>query len=57
MLSGAGNYILEFKFQERWWGIDATKDDCSMGCLINHSKKKKAECQACVKGKGGQASH
>ena len=39
MLSGAGSYILEFKFQENWWGIDATKDDGSMGCLINHSKK------------------
>ena len=39
MLSGAGSYILELKFQEKWWGIDATKDDGSMGCLINHSKK------------------
>ena len=39
MLSGAGSYILEFKFQEKWWEIDATKDDCSMGCLINLSKK------------------
>ena len=41
MLSGAGSYILEFKFQEKWWGIDATKDDCSMGCLFNHLKKMK----------------
>ena len=39
MLSGAGSYILEFKFQEKWWGTDATKDDGSMGHLINHSKK------------------
>ena len=38
MLSGAGSYILELKFQEKWWGIDATKDDCSMGHLVNHSK-------------------
>ena len=22
---GAGSYISEFKFQEKWWGIDATK--------------------------------
>ena len=39
MLSGAGSYILEFKFQEKWWGVNATKDDCSMGRLINHTKK------------------
>ena len=38
-LCGAGSYILEFKFKEKWWGIDATEDDCSFGCLINHSKK------------------
>ena len=25
MLSGAGSYILKFKFQEKWWGVDATK--------------------------------
>ena len=41
MLSGAGSYILEFKFQEKWWGIDTTKDDCSMWYLINHSKNMK----------------
>ena len=39
MLSGAGSYILEFKFQEKLWGIDATKEDFSIGPLINHSKK------------------
>ena len=39
MLSGAGNYILEFKFNEKWWRVDATKEDGSMGCLINHSKR------------------
>ena len=39
MKAGAGSYILEFKFQEKWWGVDVTKDDCSMGHLINHSKK------------------
>ena len=38
-MSGAGSYILEFKFQEKCWGVDATKDYCSMGHLINHSKK------------------
>ena len=27
MLKGAGNYILKFKFNEKWWGIDATKED------------------------------
>ena len=32
-LCGAG------KFKEKWWGIDATEDDCSFGHLINHSKK------------------
>ena len=37
MLNGAGNYILEFKFNENWWG-DATKEDGSVGHLINHSK-------------------
>ena len=41
ILSGAGSYILGSKFQEKCWGIDATKDDCSMGCLINHSKNRK----------------
>ena len=39
MLCWAGNYVLEFKFQEKLWGIDATKEDCSLGQLINHSKK------------------
>ena len=38
-LCGAGIYILEFKFKEKWWGIDAIEDDCSFGCLINHSKQ------------------
>ena len=32
-------YILEFKFQEKLWGIDVTTEDCSIGRLINHSKK------------------
>ena len=36
---GAGSYILEFKFKERWWAIDATMEDGSIGRLINHSKK------------------
>ena len=54
MLSGAGSYILEFKFQENWWGVDATKDDCSMGCLL--ITQKNAEYQACVKSKRGQVS-
>ena len=39
MLKGVGNYILEFKFNEKWWGVDATKEDGSMRCLINHSKR------------------
>ena len=38
-ICGTGSYILEFKFKEKWWGIDATEDDCSFGHLINHSKK------------------
>ena len=38
MLNGAGNYILESTFNEKWWGFDATEEDGSMGCLINHSK-------------------
>ena len=41
MLSGAGSYILEFKFQDKWWRIDATKDYCSMEHLMNHSKNMK----------------
>ena len=39
MLCGAGSYILEFKFQEKLWGIDATTEDYSIKRLINHSKK------------------
>ena len=39
MLKGVGNYSLEFKFNEKWWEVDATKEDGSMGCLINHSKR------------------
>ena len=38
MLCGAGSYILEFKFQEKLWGINATTEDYSIGQLINHSK-------------------
>ena len=34
-----GSYILEFKFKEKCWAIDATKD-VSFGRLINHSKRK-----------------
>ena len=34
-----GSYILEFKFKERWWDIDATLNDYTFGYLINHSKK------------------
>ena len=36
---GAGSYILKFKFKEKWWAIDATMEDGSIGRLINHSKK------------------
>ena len=39
MFIGAGSYILEFKFQKKLWGINASKEDCSIGQLINHSKK------------------
>ena len=35
---GARNYILEFKFNEKWWGVDATEEDGFIGHLINHSK-------------------
>lgn len=35
---GMGSYILEFKFNERRWAIDATEEDGSVGRLINHSK-------------------
>ena len=31
MFCGAGSYILEFKSQKKWWGINATKEDCSLG--------------------------
>lgn len=34
-----GNYILEFKYREKRWGIDATEEDGSFGRLINHSRK------------------
>ena len=37
-ISGEGSYILEFKFKEKRWAIDATKEDGSFGRLINHSK-------------------
>ena len=37
-ICGAGCYILEFKFQDKCWAIDATKEDGSFGRLINHSK-------------------
>ena len=37
-ICGAGCYILEFKFQEKCWAIDAIKEDGSFGRLINHSK-------------------
>ena len=36
---GVGSYILKFKFKEKWWAIDATMEDGSIGRLINHSKK------------------
>ena len=35
-----GSYIIEFKFREKRWAIDGTKEDGSIGRLINHSKKK-----------------
>ncbi len=38
-LSGEGSYILEFKFCEKRWAIDATKDDNTFGRLINHAKR------------------
>ena len=34
--SGAGSFILEFKFQDQKWALDATIEDESFGCLINH---------------------
>ena len=36
----SGSYILKFKFKEKHWAIDATKEDESFGRLINHSKRK-----------------
>ena len=39
MLKGAGNYILEFKFNEKWWGVDATNEDGSMDVLLTIQKK------------------
>ena len=38
---GCGSFILEFKFKEKQWAIDATVEDNSFGQLINHSKKLK----------------
>ena len=35
---GMGSYILEFKFNEWRWAIDATEENGSYGRLINHSK-------------------
>lgn len=35
---GSGSYILEFKFKEKRWAIDATKEDGTFGRLINHSR-------------------
>ena len=37
--SESGNDILEFKFKEKCWAIDATNEDNSLGWLINHSWK------------------
>ena len=37
-VSSEGSYILEFKFQEKHWAIDATKEDDTFGRLINQSK-------------------
>ena len=37
--SGSGSFILEFKFKDKWWAIDATNEDSSFGHLINHSRK------------------
>ena len=36
--SRAGSFILEFKFQDKKWALDATIEDGSFGRLINHSK-------------------
>ena len=35
---GMGSYILEFKFNDQRWAIDATEENGSFGRLINHSK-------------------
>ena len=32
-------FILEFKYKDKHWAIDAMKEDNSLGCLINHSRK------------------
>ena len=37
-MMGMGSYILEFKFNEWRWAIDATEENGSYGRLINHSK-------------------
>ena len=34
------SYILEFKFKEKCWAIDVTKEDESFSRLIKHSKRK-----------------
>ena len=35
---GMGSYILEFKFNDQRWAIDAIEENGTFGCLINHSK-------------------
>ena len=37
--SGAGSFILEFKFQEKKYALNVIIEDGSFGHLINHSKK------------------
>ena len=37
--SESGSFILEFKYKDKHWAIDATKEDNSLGHLINHSQK------------------
>ena len=34
-----GVFLVEFKFKEKQWAIDAIVEDNSFGQLINHSKK------------------
>ena len=34
-----GSFILEFKFNEKHWAIDATEESNCVGRLINHSKR------------------